>query len=247
MDDNGSNVSQLTTYTGTDVAPSLSRDRTHLVYESFRFSSFDLFLIKADGTGEIRLTHTSDADETNPDISPDGRTIVFTRAGSLYAINSDGSGERRLTHSPGNSEHASFTARGDKLVFESDRGGNRFQIYVMNADGSGQQAITNDAGINASACFSPDGTQIVYASTRQADPSHSGIYLMHADGSKARPLVTSASSVNLEPVFSPDGQKVVFASNRANGNYDLYTIRIDGTGLTRLTDDPAMDAFPSWR
>src|SRR5262249_10198839 len=40
--------------------------------------------------------------------------------------------------------------------------------------------------------------------------------------------------------FSPDGQWVVFTSYR-NGSADLYQVHPDGSGLERLTDDPAYD------
>ena len=39
--------------------------------------------------------------------------------------------------------------------------------------------------------------------------------------------------------------KLVFQSERA-GNTDLYTINADGTGLNRLTTDPAFDGAPDW-
>jgi Tol biopolymer transport system component len=28
---------------------------------------------------------------------------------------------------------------------------------------------------------------------------------------------------------------------------DIYVMNSDGSGLTKLTDDPAYDAFPAWR
>lgn len=248
MDAGSGQLSRLTTAAEADVAPSLSRDRTRIVFASRRTNHYDLYSVNSDGTGETRLTNSPDADETDPDISPDGRTVVFARAGSLYAINRDGSGERRLTNSPGNSEHASFNSLGDKLIFESDRGGNGFQLYTMNADGSGQQALTHSPGINTNARFSPDGSRIVYVSTRSGqDAPNTGIYLMNADGSNAHRLVAPTNSIDQQPTFSPDGQQVVFSSNRANGHYNLYTIHTDGTALIRLTNDAAIDAFPSWR
>jgi TolB protein len=47
------------------------------------------------------------------------------------------------------------------------------------------------------------------------------------------------------PAVSPDGQGVVFMSRRA-GNWDVYRVGMDGTGLTQLTDDTANDGLPSW-
>ncbi|HEY9285723.1 MAG TPA: Calx-beta domain-containing protein [Pyrinomonadaceae bacterium] len=39
--------------------------------------------------------------------------------------------------------------------------------------------------------------------------------------------------------------KIAFASDRA-GNFDIYVMNPDGTGLVRLTDDPAEDTHPTW-
>lgn len=248
MDDDGSNVARLTTSPGVDMTPSLSWDERRIVYASRRDTAYDLYIMNADGTGKVRVTDTPDADETQPDISPDGRTVVFTRAGSIYAVNIDGSGERRLTNSPGNSDNASFSSRGDKLVFESDRAGSGKQIYVMNADGSRQRAVTNDSGSNTDARFSPDGSQIVYASRRPPeDAANSGIYVMNADGTNARRLVASGALSDGQPTFSPDGRSVVFSSIQSDNMGSLYSIRTDGTALTRLTNAQGVDAFPCWR
>jgi TolB protein len=37
----------------------------------------------------------------------------------------------------------------------------------------------------------------------------------------------------------------VFHSN-VDGNFEIYTIGMDGTGLTRVTDYPGLDQFPEW-
>ena len=38
---------------------------------------------------------------------------------------------------------------------------------------------------------------------------------------------------------------IAFASRR-DGNYEIYTVNLDGSGLTRLTDHPRVDAEPDW-
>jgi len=43
----------------------------------------------------------------------------------------------------------------------------------------------------------------------------------------------------------PDGERVVFRSNR-DGNREIYTMRLDGRDLRRLTTDPAEDGEPVW-
>jgi TolB protein len=47
------------------------------------------------------------------------------------------------------------------------------------------------------------------------------------------------------PSISPDAQTVVFMSRR-DGNWDIYSVKVDGSGLTRLTTDDADDGLPIW-
>jgi Tol biopolymer transport system component len=54
--------------------------------------------------------------------------------------------------------------------------------------------------------------------------------------------VTRAAGEDSFPAWSPDGRTILF--NRGIG--DLYLIRPDGTGRTRLTRHPRIEAFPSW-
>ena len=62
---------------------------------------------------------------------------------------------------------------------------------------------------------------------------------------KNRRLVTEIPANNRWPDASPDGKKLVFSSSKA-GNYDLYTINLDGTELTQLTRHPLRDIHPAW-
>ena len=43
----------------------------------------------------------------------------------------------------------------------------------------------------------------------------------------------------------PDSDQFVFVSAR-DGNPEIYTVNIDGTGITRLTHNVAIEEFPSW-
>jgi TolB protein len=47
------------------------------------------------------------------------------------------------------------------------------------------------------------------------------------------------------PALEPAGKKVAFMSRR-DGNWEIYTVKADGSGLQRLTDEPAEDGLPVW-
>ena len=70
---------------------------------------------------------------------------------------------------------------------------------------------------------------------------------MNRDGSGLTQVTKNVGGANWAPFFSPDGKKVIFASNMKDprgGNFDLYLVNVDGTGLEQVTFDDAFDGFP---
>jgi TolB protein len=50
----------------------------------------------------------------------------------------------------------------------------------------------------------------------------------------------------MDGIISPDGSKMVFTSDRT-GDYEIYTMNLNGTDVINLTDNPASwDANPCW-
>ncbi|MFI7383776.1 hypothetical protein [Streptomyces sp. NPDC049813] len=89
------------------------------------------------------------------------------------------------------------------------------------------------------------GDQLVFASRR--DEKNPQVYLRAADGS-VRKLTGGRDAAH--PRLSPDGRSVVFDSaepGAAGGatQRDLWLVRTDGSGLSRLTDTPANEESPT--
>jgi Tol biopolymer transport system component len=76
---------------------------------------------------------------------------------------------------------------------------------------------------------SPDGTMIVYTSNEH-------IFVTDADGVRIRQLTVDAAK-DRAATWSPDGKTLFFFSNRDGGNWHIWSIRADGSGLTRITDN----------
>lgn len=121
-------------------------------------------------------------------------------------------------------------------------------------------ALTSIAATGAetatSAAQSTKGDLLVY----RIGPTTSELFIANADGSDEHRLIAS-DGFDYHGSFSPDGKWIVFTSERNGlGQASLYRVRVDGTGLQRLTDwigmsdaavynpvDPNLIAFVSTR
>ena len=74
--------------------------------------------------------------------------------------------------------------------------------------------------------ISPDGKTICFA-------YKGDLFLVSTTGGQARQL-TSNAAWDGDPIWSPSGKQIAFASER-EGSLDLYLMKANGEGLTRLT------------
>src|SRR4051812_23091819 len=125
----------------------------------------ELYLMNADGTGIVQLTH-NDVFDSAPAFSPDGTKLAFESARDsgdalvldIYVMDADGSDARRLTADPAHDEAPIWSPDGTKIAFTSERGGSS-DVWAMNADGSGLRRLTDDPSRDES----PDWQAIPFA------------------------------------------------------------------------------------
>ena len=109
-----------------------------IVFCSTRDGNQEIYIMNADGTNQTRLTFNT-ADDSNPQLSSDGRKIVFDsdRDGNeeIYVMNVDGSNQTRITNNTFVDVQPAWSPDGTKIAFSSACSGTP-QIWVMNVDGS---------------------------------------------------------------------------------------------------------------
>ena len=208
-----------------DTSPTFSPGGTKIAYTSRGAQTSnsggdqEIYRMNAlDGTGKKNLT-SDDANDSQPDFSPDGQKIAYQSWGAqtsnpegdvdIYRINAlDGSGKRNLTNNAPYVEDtsATFSPDGTKVLYESQGAQSSnlegdAEIYRLNTlDGKGKKNLSN-TGSGVSDIlpdFSPDGTKVTYVSSGAQDSNTEGdfeVYRMNfLDGSDQKNLTDNLTT-----------------------------------------------------
>jgi Tol biopolymer transport system component len=77
------------------------------------------------------------------------------------------------------------------------------------------------------------------------------VYVMKSDGSGMKQVTENpegCGGYNKHPAWSPDGKKLIFNSQRTfpeGQGYELFSINLDGSGETQLTDSSTVELYRS--
>jgi len=222
-----------------------------IAFTSNRDGNFEIYVMKPDGSGPVRLTNNPALD-INPALSPDGTRIAFvsTRSGSaqLWTMNADGTNPTPVTADPGQDASPAWSPDGKTIAYSSTRSGS-LQIWALDttqplSSSNPRQVTANTfAGADTTPAWSPVAGQIAFTSTSSGSPQ---IWLMNADGSGTPTQVTHDAGLDATPAWSPDGSTIAFI-NLQRGSASINAIKPDGSGRTQLVNNPLnVDDPPSW-
>jgi Tol biopolymer transport system component len=136
-------------------------------------------------------------------------------------------------------EAPNWTKDSKHLVYNSN--GHMF-TYEM-ATGEVKEINTGFAiDCNNDHVLSPDNSELAVSHFTNEDAT-SRIYILPLSGGTPR-LVTEKGPSYLHG-WSPDGKRLAYCAER-NGQYDIYTIAVDGGEETQLTNSPGLDDGPEY-
>ncbi|XP_042493138.1 uncharacterized protein LOC122072794 [Macadamia integrifolia] len=170
---------------------------------------------------------------------------------------------KKMTIGGKNNAFPSASPDGKWVAFRSGRSGHK-NLYVMDAlegEKGGLRRLTEGPWTDTMCNWSPDGEWIAFASDRHNPGGGSfAIYFIHPNGTGLKKVVHSSDAGRTNhPWFSPDGKSIVFTSDYAavsgepiaNPHHyqpygDIFTAKVDGSDLRRLTHNTYEDGTPAW-
>jgi Tol biopolymer transport system component len=205
----------------------------------------------------------SSANELDPAVSPDGKTIAFEVVASpgetphvegMRLADIGSMKAARISYSPGDAmgREPTWMPDGSGLVYLSGRGGS-YRLVQTFGPSPDQTAFLADAG-NASIpamwpAMAPDGKRMAMSVPR-LDLFRTG---WHRDLSFDAALSVSdlfGSGLTVlgegtNPAWSPHGRRLAFA-RRSDGHAHIFVANADGTAAVPITDGPQDDIEPAW-
>jgi Tol biopolymer transport system component len=211
-------LKQLTTAKGYDAEGSYSPDGQWIAFTSMRDaynrtlsekekkqletdpSYFaEIYIMKADGSGQKRLTNTPGYDG-GPFFTPDGKQIIWRRfdesglIANVWLMNPDGTNQRQITDFGSMSWAPYMHPSGQYIIFASNKlGFENFELFMVDTAGTKEPVrVTYSDGFDGLPVPSPDGKQLAWTSTRSGSGTGGQLFLAQWNHEKALEAIKNA-------------------------------------------------------
>lgn len=158
-----------------------------------------------------------------PDISPDGKTILFDLLGDIYALDVGGGAARPVLTGMAFERNPVFSPNGKQFAFISDRSGVT-NLWIANVDGTGlkQQSHDEKVAIYSSPAWSPDGRFVTVSRTVHSILAFE-LFMYDRDGGSGIQITKAGSPDDWDArmnamgaVAAPDSRYLYYATKRGH-------------------------------
>jgi Tol biopolymer transport system component len=195
-----------------------------------------------------------------PVFSPDGNRLAMREeismsGGGIAVMNVSLAGGRPVGSPPselyhGFSDSPTWSPGGASVAFIASAEGG-WTAYYRDLEGGAPARLPGIPQHATDLAWSPDGSYIAFANYENSSRQIRDIYIIHTDGTGLRNLTNTPDADEDGPAWSPDGTQIAFSGrDRSGGTVGVRNIyrmnAADGSGVTRVTDDPAGAMDPAW-
>ncbi len=234
-----------------DIAPKYSPNGDLIVYYSYRGKTLpDIFIAKADGSEERRLTVNKDLWDIEPTWSADGK-YVYYRSGlnmkslNMYKLSVNGGTTQQQTFEPKSNgiKGYSVDSHDQRIVYSvnSSAGSADLVVTIVGAGKKAQPTTIFSSKDNAnhirSPKWHPELDLIVFASDRN-DRKDDDLFMYNLKTKNLKQLTDIKGDVMM-PDWSAKGDFVLFSSPLGGINPDIFRVNIDGSAIENLTKNSA--------
>lgn len=216
-----------------------------IVFSSRRNGNADLYMMRLDGTNEIRLTYDT-SNDLFPSISPIGGNLVAfhsDRSGTwqIYILTLNAGTIEQVT-TDGQNYYPEWSPDGTQLVF-SHTDGTDYELYTVDLASEDREMhpLTSISGNAYLPHWSPDGSQIVFT----LSDGDGELWLVDTVSGELTRQLTDNDIWDTDPKFSPDGRYVV----HTRGDYgadEIFVLDVDSGASYQLTENTDNDIDPTW-
>ena len=236
-----------------DSMPDVSHDGRWVAFKRV-VGGFDRILVRQVGDA-AGTTERNIAQGTRPRWSPSGSWVLFRNQGKIFQIRPDGTSLMQLTSPPANMTdnfgHDYFNAT--TVVFGRGTGTGPGQVVALYLDDTASTAVTGPGLACSQPVVSHDGSRMTCEIKY-----YFGWGTLHTIQIYAVPSMQAAGSITFtygpnpttvqnaaNVAFSADDERLLFSGvPPGETKREIYSIRLDGSGITRLTTNGWDDVYP---
>ncbi len=192
---------------------------------------------------------------------PDGKSVVYSMAGSLWRQAVDSGTAEQLTAGPGYDYQPDCSRDGKWVVFASYQK-DAIELFALELGSGKVSQLTSGGTVNVEPRFSPDGKRIAFVSTSYNGRFHiftadfaegkiSNVQRLTGEERTTLPrYYYSAYDHEISPVWSPDGTEIIFISNRGHlyGTGGIWRMKAEPGAERReiFSEETTWRARPDW-
>ena len=238
-DADGGRPRPLFDHDGNPATPAWSPDGQLIVFARHPEDSADpeeseIYLIRKDGSGLLRLTKTP-GDDSHPHWSSDGTRVFFNSPREtpdlrvewskqnfgIYSMKPDGTDVRLHIRCYAVCTFPVPSPDGRKIAFrkvlhqlgkewDQHKSAGNSEIFVANLDGGDQRNLSRDAAFDGWPAWSPDSKYVLFSSNRDGQISSGQIYRVSLDGGTVQRLTEPDGWSRAQPTVSRDGSILLY-------------------------------------